>query len=61
MFIFEAENIEAVKKIIENDIYYTSGVVSVIALFEIVLECSLYQWDPERIVILPFAAATPIP
>ncbi|KAJ7098259.1 hypothetical protein C8R44DRAFT_642846 [Mycena epipterygia] len=44
MFIFEAENIEAVKKIIENDIYYTSGV-----------------WDPERIVILPFAAATPIP
>ncbi|KAJ6532760.1 hypothetical protein DFH09DRAFT_993709 [Mycena vulgaris] len=44
MFIFEAENIEEVKKIIENDIYYTSGV-----------------WDPERIVILPFAAATPIP
>ncbi|KAJ7698586.1 hypothetical protein B0H17DRAFT_1050119 [Mycena rosella] len=44
MFIFEAENIETVKKIVENDIYYTSGV-----------------WDPERIVILPFAAATPIP
>ncbi|KAJ7255373.1 hypothetical protein C8J57DRAFT_1346331 [Mycena rebaudengoi] len=44
VFIFEAENIEAVKKIIENDIYYTSGV-----------------WDPERLVILPFMAATPIP
>ncbi|KAJ7718691.1 hypothetical protein DFH07DRAFT_761457 [Mycena maculata] len=44
MFIFEAENIEAVKKIIENDIYYKEGV-----------------WDPEHIVILPFAAATPIP
>ncbi|KAJ7512440.1 hypothetical protein B0H11DRAFT_1844214 [Mycena galericulata] len=44
MFIFEAENIEVVKKIIENDIYYKEGV-----------------WDLERIVILPFAAATPIP
>ncbi|KAJ7150939.1 hypothetical protein C8R43DRAFT_887241 [Mycena crocata] len=43
-FIFEADNIEEVKQIIENDIYYTSGV-----------------WDPERIVILPFVAATPIP
>ncbi|KAF8217717.1 hypothetical protein K438DRAFT_1556119 [Mycena galopus ATCC 62051] len=43
-FIFEAENIETVKKIIESDIYYTSGV-----------------WDPERIVILPFVAATPFP
>ncbi|KAJ6618002.1 hypothetical protein B0H10DRAFT_2031709 [Mycena sp. CBHHK59/15] len=44
MFIFEAENIDAVKKIVESDIYYTAGV-----------------WDPERIVILPFVAATPIP
>ncbi|KAK7046906.1 YCII domain-containing protein [Favolaschia claudopus] len=25
-FIFEAENIEVVKKVIENDVYYTSGV-----------------------------------
>ncbi|KAJ7089208.1 hypothetical protein B0H15DRAFT_839903 [Mycena belliarum] len=44
MLIVEAENIEAVKTMIEGDIYYTAGV-----------------WDPERIVILPFAAATPIP
>ncbi|KAJ7484386.1 hypothetical protein FB451DRAFT_1337910 [Mycena latifolia] len=44
MFILEAENIEVVKKRIESDIYYTSGV-----------------WDTERIVILPFVAATPIP
>ncbi|KAJ7815289.1 hypothetical protein B0H14DRAFT_2848150 [Mycena olivaceomarginata] len=43
-FIFEAENIETIKKAIESDIYYTSGV-----------------WDPERIVILPFVAATPFP
>ncbi|KAJ6572096.1 hypothetical protein B0H19DRAFT_1256007 [Mycena capillaripes] len=44
MFILEAENIEAVRTMIEGDIYYTSGV-----------------WDPERIVILPFVAATPVP
>lgn len=28
MLLFEAESIEAVKKRIESDIYYTSGVVS---------------------------------
>jgi len=44
LMIFEAENIEAVKTMIETDIYYTSGV-----------------WDPERLVILPFVAATPFP
>jgi len=44
MFILQAESLEAVKKMIETDIYYTSNV-----------------WDPERIVILPFAAVTPIP
>ncbi|KAJ6491285.1 hypothetical protein C8R47DRAFT_1271968 [Mycena vitilis] len=38
MAIFQAENIEAVRAIIEADIYYTSGV-----------------WDPERLVIFPFA------
>ncbi|KAJ7054483.1 hypothetical protein C8F01DRAFT_491451 [Mycena amicta] len=43
-FIIEADNIEQVQKMIEEDIYYTSGV-----------------WDPERIVILPFVAATPFP
>ncbi|KAJ6491303.1 hypothetical protein C8R47DRAFT_941259, partial [Mycena vitilis] len=43
MIIFQAENIEAVRAIIEGDIYYTSGV-----------------WDPERLVILPFASATPL-
>lgn len=33
MFIFEAENIEAVKKIIEEDIYYKEGVVSLHCYF----------------------------
>ncbi|KAJ7731099.1 hypothetical protein DFH07DRAFT_755863 [Mycena maculata] len=44
MMIFEAENIEAVRTMVEADIYYTSGV-----------------WDPERLVILPFVSATPLP
>ncbi|KAJ7698617.1 hypothetical protein B0H17DRAFT_1196720 [Mycena rosella] len=44
ILICEAENIEVVRKMIETDIYYTSGV-----------------WDPERLVILPFVAATPFP
>ncbi|KAJ7512466.1 hypothetical protein B0H11DRAFT_1844252 [Mycena galericulata] len=44
VLIFEAENIETVRTMIETDIYYTSGV-----------------WDPERLVILPFVAATPFP
>ncbi|KAJ6572081.1 hypothetical protein B0H19DRAFT_935854 [Mycena capillaripes] len=44
IMIFEAENIEAVRAMIEGDIYYTAGV-----------------WDPERLVILPFVAATPFP
>ncbi|KAJ7319108.1 hypothetical protein DFH08DRAFT_754595 [Mycena albidolilacea] len=42
--IYEAESLEAVRSVIEGDIYYTSGV-----------------WDPERLVILPFVAATPFP
>ncbi|EAU91565.1 hypothetical protein CC1G_02054 [Coprinopsis cinerea okayama7 len=43
-FIFEAESLEEVKKMVEGDIYYTSGV-----------------WDPEKIIILPFVNATPMP
>jgi hypothetical protein len=42
--ILEAESIDQVKNMIENDIYYTSGV-----------------WDPEKLVILPFFSAFPLP
>jgi len=44
VLIFEAESLEAVRKMVESDVYYTSGV-----------------WNPETLVILPFAAATPFP
>lgn len=30
MFIMEAESIDAVRNVVQNDIYYTSGVVSAI-------------------------------
>ncbi|KAG9220939.1 hypothetical protein CCMSSC00406_0002461 [Pleurotus cornucopiae] len=43
-FIVEAASIDEVRKLVEGDIYYKSGV-----------------WDAERIVILPFVAATTIP
>lgn len=32
--VLEAENLEAARKLIENDIYYTSGVVSVLCLVQ---------------------------
>ena len=32
--IFRAENIEAVRKIVETDIYYTTGVVSRLSWFD---------------------------
>ena len=33
MMVFEAENIEAVRKIVEQDVYYTGGVVRDISSF----------------------------
>ncbi|KAI0090658.1 hypothetical protein BDY19DRAFT_725267 [Irpex rosettiformis] len=44
MMVFEAENIEAVRKIVEQDVYYTGGV-----------------WDKERLVIIPWVSAHPLP
>ncbi|KAL4249163.1 hypothetical protein ABKN59_007287 [Abortiporus biennis] len=42
--IFEASNLEEVKKLIENDVYYTGNV-----------------WDKEKLVILPYFSAHPLP
>ncbi|GJE97297.1 YCII domain-containing protein [Phanerochaete sordida] len=44
MLIFEAESLEAVRKIIEEDIYWSSNV-----------------WDKEKVVILPWIPAFPLP
>ncbi|EKM52902.1 uncharacterized protein PHACADRAFT_127014 [Phanerochaete carnosa HHB-10118-sp] len=44
MGVYQAENIEAVQKVIEEDIYYTGNV-----------------WDKEKIIILPWVPAFPLP
>lgn len=59
MFICEAESLEEVRNVMENDVYYTSGVVS--ALFNIERRgtvLTVRQWDKEKLVILPLALAT---
>jgi hypothetical protein len=61
VLIMEAENIGAVRKAIEEDIYYTSGVVrTVCALTRAGLinhtSCVL-QWDPEKLMITPWVPA----
>lgn len=44
MMVYEAESLEAVRKLVEADIYYTSNV-----------------WDKEKLVILPWIPAHPLP
>jgi len=67
MLIVQAENIDVVKKLIETDIYYTTGVVSLFLFirgYERIVnsdQCQLEQWDPERLVISPIILATPLP
>ena len=59
MFICEAESLEEVRKVMENDVYYTSGVVS--APFNVGRRgtvLTVRQWDKEKLVILPLALAT---
>lgn len=61
-FIVEATSIDEVQKLVEGDIYYKSGVVSRTYTSRNGLYLSnSWKWDVERIVILPFVAATKIP
>jgi uncharacterized protein len=62
VFVFEAKDIAEVKKMVENDIYYTSGVVGP-SFFQSFTEFNwdAVQWDPEKIVISPFQPAMPLP
>lgn len=60
--IFEAENIDVVRKLVEKDHYYKSGVVCVLAtVINIGPLKYIVQWDKERMVILPIALATGLP
>lgn len=59
VMFFEAANIDDVRKLIENDIYYKSDVVSFTMLLCHMTdnELNFFQWDPERLVITPLGGA----
>ena len=58
VLIFEAETLDAVKTLVEKDIYYTSGVVCLfLSHYLSWAEIIVVQWDPEKLVIAPFVAA----
>jgi len=60
--IYEAESLDAVKKMVESDVYYTAGVVSALSyvLYSRTLLTGI-KWDREKLVIVPFLSATPFP
>ncbi|KAG1745495.1 uncharacterized protein EDB91DRAFT_1050022 [Suillus paluster] len=49
--IYEGGNIDVVRKLVEEDVYYESDVVY----------CRGVRWDKEKLVILPIALATALP
>jgi len=63
--IIEAESLEAARKIIENDVYYTAGVVSVLSssdtLLGLFFDSWHGKWDKEKLQVLPIMLATPLP
>lgn len=60
MLIVEAENIEEVRKMIEADVYYTSGVVcrATCRIHEYESNLGIPQWDTEKLAIFPIFLAT---
>jgi uncharacterized protein len=63
VMIFEASSIEEVKKAIYEDVYYTSKVVSNLMFYALIKsKCAMIlQWDHDKLVILPFLSAAPLP
>jgi hypothetical protein len=58
VLVYEAESLEEVRKVVESDIYYKSGVVSLPCMTAMCTDCDFVrQWDPEKLVILPFKLA----
>lgn len=59
LFVCEAENLEAVKEMIETDVYYRNNVVSSLnnSVDNVTIGTSVLQWDKEKLVILPFLQA----
>lgn len=60
LMIVEGESVEQVRKLMESDIYYTSGVVSTMIECPFVHQTQPHcQWDPEKLLIVPFLQAQP--
>ncbi|KAG2125956.1 hypothetical protein DEU56DRAFT_960936 [Suillus clintonianus] len=62
--IFEGENIDVVRKLVEEDMFYKGDVVCVLAAMmdiDTVTLTGSVQWDKEKLVILPIALATSLP
>ncbi|KAH0827558.1 hypothetical protein J3R83DRAFT_4279 [Lanmaoa asiatica] len=63
--IIEAESLEAARKVVENDVYYTAGVVSRplyrSRVWTFLCIHGMAKWDKEKIQILPIMLALPLP
>lgn len=62
--VFEDESIDAVRKRIEGDIYWANNVVRGTLVYSRRNDEGLTlgrQWDKEKLVILPYIAAIPLP
>lgn len=59
MFIIEAENIAAVRKYVEDDIYWTANVVRVpmLSVMSRTHAAVVLQWDHDKLTIMPFRTA----
>lgn len=63
MLIVKADTIDEARRLIEKDVYYTSGVVRSLqyALLVHADRVGPIKWDTEKLIILPFVPATPLP
>lgn len=62
--VFEEESVEAVRQRIEGDVYWTTNVVRGTLVYSRRSDERLIlgrQWDKEKLVILPYLAAIPLP
>ena len=61
LMVFEAESLEEVRKVIEDDVYYRTGVVRSIFRLVCADADADVQWDKEKLTILPWISAHPLP
>lgn len=58
MLVIEADSLEAAMAVIESDVYYQTGVVSVDrACTNLLTQVLYWQWDKEKLQIYPWLQA----